>query len=130
MATPSRKPGLWGQERRRQQVLLSILEAHHVLDCRTHRASASPTAQTRAILVTVRPNTTIRPDAFRGTACCGSDPTGHANSRVGSHFPLATHNIHPDRDHAHRNGTPRPVPGIGWGRILAPRVQCRYPEWL
>jgi hypothetical protein len=35
----------------------------------------------------VRPNTTTRPDAFRETACYGSDPGGHANSRVGSHFP-------------------------------------------
>jgi hypothetical protein len=41
----------------------------------------------RAALLTVRLSTTTRPGAFRGTACCGSDPTGHAKSRVGSHFP-------------------------------------------
>jgi hypothetical protein len=60
--------------------------------------------------MTVWPNTTTRPDAFRGTACCGSDPRGHANSRVGSHFPSGDPSSRLDRDRAHTNGTPRRSP--------------------
>jgi hypothetical protein len=80
---------------------------------------------------TARPNTTIRPDAFRGMACCGSDPTGHANSRAGNHFPPGNHqSSRLDTAHNRTDDRRRPAHDTSLGHIRPPRGQCRQPEQL
>jgi hypothetical protein len=76
-----------------------------------------------------QPSTTPRPGAFHGTAYCGSDPTGRANSRVGSHFPIGSHpSSRLDRAHDRTDGTRRPAHDTILGHIRPPRVRCRHPE--
>jgi hypothetical protein len=76
------------------------------------------------------PNTTIRPDAFRGTACCGSDPTGHAKSQAGNRCSLKHNRLRAFGPRTVCSDNAPRVRATRQDRILLPPVQCRHPEQL
>jgi hypothetical protein len=78
----------------------------------------------------LRVNTTPRSDAFHGTACCGSYPTGHAKSQAGNRCSRKHNRL---RAFALRTVCGDNAPKVRATRqdhILPPRVQCRRSKRL
>jgi|HubBroStandDraft_1064217.scaffolds.fasta_scaffold1269348_1 hypothetical protein len=93
-------------------------------------AEVEPPGRRRLVLRVAYGATTTRPDAFRGTACCGSDPTGHAKSLVGNRCSGKHNRLRAFCLRTACSDNARRVRATRLGRILPPRVRCRHPEQL
>jgi hypothetical protein len=68
-------------------------------------------------------STTTRPDAFRGKACCGSDPMGHAKSQVGNRCSRKHNRLRAFGLRTVCSDNVLKIRATRLGRILPPRVQ-------